>query len=166
MAVSVKRTGGKSWKKALEPYRNSGRMQVKIGVLEGATYPDGTPVAAIAAVHEFGTAHVPARSFMRSTLAAKKESWGKGLAYQLKASGNVKTALTALGEVASKDIQKAIEDGLSPKLKDETVAAKIRRGKSNTTVNNKRNLGISRPELPLVATGTLQEAIDYEVVEL
>lgn len=61
MAASVNRTGSKvtiqggdQWKKALAPYVENEKAGLKVGVLEGATYPTGELVAPILAVHEFG----------------------------------------------------------------------------------------------------------------
>lgn len=151
MAVSLKIKGGNDWKKALEGYNVSGDV-LKVGVLEGATYPDGTPVATVAAAQEYGTEHIPARSFMRSTLAEKEKDWVKGVAGYLKANpGKVREAITVLGELASKDIQEKIESNIAPALALETVARKAKAGKAN-------------PELALSETGVLQESISYEVL--
>lgn len=61
---------------------------VKAGFLPGTSYPDGTPVAAIAAVQEFGavirkpaahgsTSHsiIPSRPFMRNAVAQDARKW-------------------------------------------------------------------------------------------
>ena len=194
MAASVK--GGKKWKEALKPYAEANKTSVSVGILAGATYPDGQPVAAIAAVHEFGgqinkparqqtmyfkrnkdggvgnrfvkksesdfaqevavgahTITIPARSFMRSTLAEKKGEWGKEAAAALKSNrGDIKKALAAVGEVATKDMTRAIETGIDPALSANTVAAKRHRKGSK-----------GRPDLPLVDTGAMEEALGYEV---
>lgn len=46
--------GGDKLKAALEKLMASRAAHVRVGVLEGATYPDGTSVATIAAQNEFG----------------------------------------------------------------------------------------------------------------
>lgn len=156
MAVSVKVSGGDQWKAALKPYAQGNGMHVRVGILEGATYsgetaPPGTPVAAIAAIHEFGTAHIPARSFMRSTVNKHQKDWIKMAVAYLKANpGKLKNAFILVGEVASKDMQEAIEWGIDPPLAPQTIARKSRRGKQF-------------PDTPLIDTGTMQEAISYEV---
>ncbi len=156
MAVSVKVTGGDQWKKALAPYVKDKGIHVKVGILEGATYSGetteaGTPVAAIAAIHEFGGGDVPARSFMRSTVEKKQTSWIKAaVAYLKKNVGNVRGAFTIVGELASKDMQAAIEAGIAPPLSEKTIERKRKRGKQI-------------PDIPLIDTGTLQESINYEV---
>ncbi|HAC6581727.1 TPA_asm: hypothetical protein GND38_004792, partial [Salmonella enterica subsp. enterica serovar Sendai] len=57
-------TGGKQFRQKLKQAADnlkSGKS-LKVGFLEGATYPDGTPVAYIAAINEFGgSAIIPAR---------------------------------------------------------------------------------------------------------
>lgn len=166
MAVSVKITGGEAWKKALEPYADGEKIELQAGIFEESTYPDGLSVATIAAAHEFGTANIPARSFLRSTLVKKAGEWSNDLAALLKANpGEIKKSLETLGDVIVADISQTIEDGISPALEPETVEAKRRRGKNNKTVNIKRNKGVSNPELPLVDTGTMQRAIESKVVK-
>ncbi|EAW4991494.1 hypothetical protein QDX92_003125 [Salmonella enterica] len=57
-------TGGRQFRQKLKQVAadlSSGK-KLKVGFLEGATYPDGTPVAYIAAINEFGgSAVIPAR---------------------------------------------------------------------------------------------------------
>jgi hypothetical protein len=158
VSVKVKVSGGKAWKKALRAYAEGGKASVSVGILEGATYSGetgkaGLPVAMIAAIHEFGTKDIPARSFLRSTLAKKKEDWIRLSALSLRANpGKIREALALLGETAAKDVQAAIEAGLKPALKPATVMRKLKRkGKGGS------------PDLPLVDTGALEEAVSYEV---
>lgn len=56
-------TGGKQFRQKLKQVAaNLHWVKLKVGFLEGATYPDGTSVAYIAAVQEFGgRAVIPAR---------------------------------------------------------------------------------------------------------
>ncbi|MDR2075639.1 MAG: hypothetical protein LBP61_01710 [Desulfovibrio sp.] len=158
MAASAKVKGGKAWKKTLSLYVAGADAELRVGILEGATYSGeagkaGLPVAVVGAAHEFGTKDIPARSFLRSTLAKKKEEWIRLMALYLRANpGKIRDAFALLGETAAKDIQAAIEAGLKPALKPATVLRKLKRkGKKGS------------PDLPLVDTGTLQEAISYEV---
>lgn len=155
MGVNVTISGGNRWRQALAAYRSD--AVAKVGILEGATYAEGEnagqPVAPIAAIHEFGTERVPARSFMRATLAAKKDAWAQFLAQYLKANpGKVVEALTAVGEAAAKDMMQTIENGIAPPLTVETITRKaIRKGRE---ANN---------ALPLVDTGTLESSIACQV---
>ena len=49
----------------------------KVGWFAGAAYPDGTPVAYVASIQEFGvpSQNIPSRSFMRSTALEKDGEW-------------------------------------------------------------------------------------------
>ena len=55
---------------------------LRVGFLEGATYPDGKPVAMIAAIQDFGAprAGIPPRPFFRNMIAAKKGEWPGAIA--------------------------------------------------------------------------------------
>lgn len=97
------------------------------------------------------TIDIPARSFLRATLAAKGKDWYKLLADSLRSNpDDFSKAFTIVGYEASKDIQAAIEVGIDPPLSPRTVAAKRKRGKK-------------KADIPLIDTGTLQESIHYEV---
>lgn len=72
------------------------------------------------------------------------------MAYLKKNPGKVKGAFTIVGELASKEMQAAIESGINPPLSEETIERKRKRGKQI-------------PDIPLIDTGTLQESINYEV---
>ena len=51
---------------------------VEVGFLEGATYPDGTSVAMIAAIDEFGAPAngTPPRPYFRNMIAKDSPDWG------------------------------------------------------------------------------------------
>lgn len=118
---------------------------LKVGVLSGATYPDGTPVAMAAAANEFGTRTIPARSFMRRTVAEKSDGWADALAKCMAATDNdPQAALALMGEGIKGQVQQTIRDVSGPPLKPATVKRK----------------GFSKP---LVDTGNLLNSIDYEV---
>jgi len=53
------------------------KMKVKVGYVppySRAKYPDGTTVAKVAAIHEFGSGHTPARSYLRDTIWRHRSS--------------------------------------------------------------------------------------------
>ena len=60
--------------------------EVRVGFLEGATYPDGSSVASVAAINNFGApaAGIPARPFFSSMIANKSPDWGERFARVLK----------------------------------------------------------------------------------
>lgn len=100
---------------------------VEVGWLDGATYPDGTPVALVALINEFGNAAhgQPPRPAIRNTIAAKSTEWRDKCAVLLKANGyDTGRALALMGEIIKGDLQQAITDYAGPPLKPSTVAAK------------------------------------------
>jgi len=151
--VTTKVTGGEKLVKLIERYQAAAKSSLKVGILGGAAYPDGTPAAMIGAIHEFGRGHVPQRSFLRSTMAEKHKEWAEAAGLMLKAnSGDFQKALMFAGELAAKDVQAKIAEGrVGPGLKEATIAAKAKKGKQY-------------PGIPLVDTGVLMEAISYEVI--
>ena len=60
---------------------------VKVGFLEGAAYPSGIPVAAVAAFQDFGTRRIPPRPFFRNMISTKSPGWPKAIATTLKSTG-------------------------------------------------------------------------------
>lgn len=100
---------------------------LRVGFLAGATYPDGTPVAMIAAIQNFGAPKVgiPPRPFFSNMVAKRSPSWPKGLATQLKATDNdVEATLQITGEVIKGQIQLSIRDFSSVPLSPRTIARK------------------------------------------
>ncbi|KAG1305014.1 hypothetical protein G6F62_015645 [Rhizopus arrhizus] len=51
---------------------------LRVGFLENAKYPDGTPVAMVAAINEFGRPdhNQPPRPFFRRMIEEKHKGWG------------------------------------------------------------------------------------------
>jgi hypothetical protein len=100
---------------------------LKVGFLEGATYPDGTSVPFVAAMNEFGVpSHgQPPRPFFRRAIQANKDKWGKAAAMILKATnGDVPKTLALLGEGIKGDIVQSINDLVAPPLAQSTIDRK------------------------------------------
>lgn len=57
--------GGEKLKKFFDSAGKGGVRAVEVGVFASAKYPDGTPVASVAAWNEFGTVHIPERPAIR-----------------------------------------------------------------------------------------------------
>ena len=64
-------SGGDKLQRALDRIAKnlSKAASVEIGFAENATYPDGTSVALVAALNEFGTGKIPPRPFFRNMVA-------------------------------------------------------------------------------------------------
>lgn len=104
-------TGGKQFRQKLKQAADnlkSGKS-LKVGFLEGATYPDGTPVAYIAAINEFGRMvsgragelyyQLP-RPFFRNMIADKSPEWGNEMARILSSNNfDMGVALDLMGNI-------------------------------------------------------------------
>jgi hypothetical protein len=104
-----------------------GQQEVKVGFLEGATYPDGMPVAMVAAIQNFGApaAGIPARPFFSNMVAEKSTNWGESLGYLAVANDyDMSKALALMGEGIGSQLQQSIKNMNSPALADATVVQK------------------------------------------
>lgn len=123
---------------------------VAIGILaEEAPREDGKLTNVdIGTFHEFGTEHVPQRSFIRGTVDAKRAEINKFVSDQLgrviEGKETVDTSLAKVGEKVRAEIKGRIRAGIQPQLKPATIKGK----------------GSSKP---LVDTGQLLNSITYEV---
>ena len=128
--VEIIRTRGAGFdelKRAISKMQNA---ESKVGWLESDKYPNGTPVAYVAAIQEFGdpSHNIPPRSFMRSTAKEKETEW-KEILFR-KSKSVVKGALSIpdlmeiIGSVAAGDIRKTISEITSPPLKASTIKRK------------------------------------------
>lgn len=120
---------------------------LRVGFLEGATYPDGTPVAMIAAIQDFGAPAVgiPPRPFFRNMIARKSPEWPEAAGALLVANNyDVQKTFGQIGEAIAGQLRQSIVDTNSPALAESTVARK----------------GFSKP---LVDTGHMLNSVNYEV---
>lgn len=102
----------------------------KTGYFETAKYPDGTPVAYVATIHEFGypAGGIPARPTMRPAIAQNSPEWAETMRLGAKAALNGQStprdALERLTLKAAGDVSVQIAALTTPALKPETVARK------------------------------------------
>lgn len=105
----------------------------KVGWFSSSIYPDGTPVAYIASIQEYGYAphNLPPRLGMRITVAEKQKEWSGAVAYGAKQV--FKGAWTAVdmmefvGTKAERDIFKHISNVTEPPLAESTLRARAAR---------------------------------------
>jgi hypothetical protein len=120
---------------------------VEVGFLENATYPDGTPVAAVANWNEFGTSTIPARPFFRNMIAAESPSWPGKMSKLAIATGNDGPKILALmGEDIEGALKQSINDFSDPGNADSTIARK----------------GFDKP---LIESSHMVNSTDYRVVK-
>jgi hypothetical protein len=127
MSVRRDRSGGDRLTVAL---RDIDGLVGKTGYFETAKYPDGTPVAYVATIHEYGAAGqgIPARPTMRPTAADKRTEWAglmaKGARDALNGKMTSRDALERLTLRAAGDVSKAISALQTPALSPRTIARK------------------------------------------
>ena len=120
---------------------------VKIGFLENSRYPDGTPVAQIAAIQNFGAPSrgIPPRPFFSNMIAKHGSEWGDDVAELLERTGyDAHAALELMGEHIEGQLRDEIIATNSPPLKPETI----------------RRKGFAKP---LISTSHMIGSIDSEV---
>ena len=98
--------------------------KLRVGWFPSAVYPNGMPVANIAAIQEFGSSNgaIPSRSFMRTTMVEQESAWRTFITNRGKkiAAGSMTTeqladqfGLRVAGDIAKK-ISKITSPALSP----------------------------------------------------
>lgn len=100
---------------------------VEVGFMEDATYEDGTPVALVAMIQDYGApaANIPPRPFFRNMIQAESEHWGEDLATLLKSTDyNSEQALDLMGEEIAGNLRDSINEFDSVPLAPATIASK------------------------------------------
>jgi hypothetical protein len=121
---------------------------LQVGFLSNAKYPDGTYVALIAAIQNFGApaAGIPPRPFFSNMVAAKKAGWPAQIALNLKAQKYDATkALVKVGEGIAGQLRESIQQTNSPPLKAATI---------------KRKGGTKTSAKPLIDSGVMYGSVD------
>ncbi|GBR56495.1 hypothetical protein [Gluconobacter sphaericus] len=142
--------------------RRGAQMHLNAGFLEGATTTDGKPMAEIAAYNEFGTEHIPARPFMRNTVAKNQAEWPRLLAASLKVcGGDMEKAIDMTANRIVAQIQHEIETLQDPPLSQSTIDARLRNDKRRGTL---KTVNMATAAKPLIDTGHMLNSVGYEVV--
>ena len=100
---------------------------VEVGFMEDATYEDGTPVALVAMIQDYGApaANIPPRPFFRNMIETESGHWGEDLAILLKSTNcNAEQALNLMGEEIAGELQDSINEFDSVPLAPATIASK------------------------------------------
>ncbi len=98
--------------------------KVKVGFLAGATYANGTPVAMVAAIQNFGAPArgIPPRPFFSNMVADKSPEWGPAVGQLLRDNGfDAEIALERVGQGIAGQLRQAIVDTNSPGLSPVTL---------------------------------------------
>jgi len=125
------------------------RIEVRVGFLEGATYEDGTPVAMVAAIHEFGAprANVPRRPFFSQMIERRSPGWPEAIAGNLrKFRFDGRKAMHAVGEGVAGQLRQEINEFVGVPLKEATI----------------RRKGFDKQ---LIDKSTMVDSVDLEIAE-
>lgn len=132
--------------------------QVNVGFFETDKYADGTPVAYVAAIQEFGypEGNIPSRPFFRNAIKANERKWEEtaGRLVLSATEGRIakEEALNRLGAMAAGDVQESILDGSYEPLKQSTLDARQSR---------KRTKGVGTK--PLIDTSHMMDQVKHVV---
>lgn len=128
--------------------------QLKVGFIDGATYPDGTPVAMVAATNEYGRPenNQPPRPFFRNAIAEHESEWTDAIVRGIRAGYPVDQVLEVSGAQIQGDVQESIAQLMAPPLAASTIAARKSKGNNSTK--------------PLVDTKVMIGDVNYEVSEI
>ena len=136
------------WRKIKRALRHVDGKSVTVGLHEEDAGEGDPSNAEKGYYNEFGTEHIPARPFLRSTHDSKKLEWVRrmqrdfGLVLGNRMTGQ--RMLESVGKLAASDVHQAVIDWDTPPNAPRTVQKK----------------GFDDP---LVETGEMAEAIDYKV---
>lgn len=153
MAVIRTKTGIDRLKQMLKEIE---AKQVQVGWFETSKYEDGTPVAYVATIQEFGHGAIPARPFMRPTMQQQREEWKntlkKGFRRVVNDQMEAEEMLLAFGLSAAGDVASSIEAVTAPPLSQVTLEARQ---------SKKKTEGVSKK--PLVDTGQMIQSVTAQV---
>lgn len=155
MKITSDQRGSDALRKALKEIQDK---KLRVGFFDTAKYEDGTPVAYVATIQEFGnpSGGIPARPFMRPTVDDKKTEWKTELADGAHAVLNGKATVDQMygqvGAMAAGNIGETIASITSPALAQSTIDARA---------SKRKTAGVSTK--PLVDTGLMIQSVDFQV---
>lgn len=151
--------------------------KLRVGFLEDAKYPDGTSVAMVAAIQNFGAPArgIPPRPFFNKFITDNSEEWGAQLARLLAGSGyDVEKAFNIMGMGMVGQLQTAIIETNAPPLSKVTLllrerfpagdyeAADVWQAFADISDGVEPNASATGAK-PLVWSGVMLNSVDYEV---
>lgn len=163
-SVSVRRKSEPARDVLTKALEEADELVCKVGWFSSSVYPNGTPVAHVAAIHEFGypPKNIPPRLGFREMARAKSKSWqavatkvGKRI---VSGKMTMYDALDLIGGVAEGDLRKQISEVTSPPLAEATIEARRKRsasGEARTATGAK----------PLVDTGYMLATATHLVTD-
>lgn len=147
MAAGVKFTGGgKLLTKLKKIAKNSKKTRLTAGFYKDAKYEDGTPVAQVAAISNFGTldngGFIPPRSFFNNVINKNKDKWAEDYGKALKKTDyDIERSAKLVGEEMRSDIIEQIDRGSYKENAESTIAQKGRNSPLKDTYHMMRSVG-------------------------
>ncbi|WP_272667831.1 hypothetical protein [Providencia sp. PROV117] len=145
----------------LEKYLNGlaerlNATEVRVGFINGETYPDGTSVAEVAYKNEYGVPenNQPPRPFFRNAINEHSEEWVDAISRGVGSGLDARTVLETVGAVVQGDVQESIATLVEPPLSQET----LRRRRERKVMPNSSTK-------PLVDTRVMIGSVNYEVID-
>lgn len=164
--MGVTHTPGPAALRLRQALEQLSKVKGQVGWFDSAKYADGTPVAYVAAIQEFGDpAHnIPPRATIRPTCAARQPVW-RELAQTwarrvIRGEVSAVAMMDRIGMQAAGDISKAISTLTSPPLKPETVKARLRKMKGGGVKRGAISITAAKP---LVDSGVLLATLSHNV---
>jgi len=154
--------------------------EVSVGFPSDAKYPDGTSVAMVAAIHNFGApaAGIPPRPFFSRMIEEHKAEWGPKLGHAIKTlQWSGKQALGALGEDIAGDLRESILNGGWQDLSEITLMLRTMRSDDQGLKVTGKTVGQAAALIaagakhkrtktgsaPLIDTGYMLNSISYTI---
>lgn len=131
--ATITRTPGPGRARLAAALKELGNKQGRVGWFASSQYQDGTPVAYVAAIQEFGYAPggITPRMGLRAMASERQQRWAKvaeqGVKQVLDGRSTATEMMELIGAVAEGDIRKQIASVTEPLLKDTTLEARARR---------------------------------------
>ena len=146
--TNVSTKGGDKMKAIMDRAERNRNRKIKVGIFPSSEYPDGEKVANIGAIQEFGSpdANIPERPFFRQAIAEIERDLPKQM------RGIIDPQTMEISEHNAARIGRFAADIIRTRIRD-------LRNPANSAFTLSRKQG----ENPLVDTGELEAAIDYEV---
>ncbi|MCK9466090.1 MAG: hypothetical protein M0Q29_09400 [Thiopseudomonas sp.] len=154
MKITQDNSGSKALEKLADQIK---KAKLEVGFFESAKYPDGTPVAYVAAIQEFGNpaGNNPSRPFFRNAIS-QNDGWKplatKAMSAVVGGSMELNQALNQMGLKMAADVKDSITDGSYEALKQSTLDARQSR---------KRTEGVASK--PLIDTAQMLQSVTYAV---
>lgn len=120
------------------------KATLNVGFFESSRYTEGTYVAQVARIQEYGSLKIPPRPFFRNAIDNNMQKWLDFLGRDLVNTNNAELSYNRLGEMARGDIVESITQLDTPPNAPKTIA---RKGSSN----------------PLIDTGFLRANVTFKV---